>query len=446
MIPVFNQLLNTTLDPFWHFGSGKILFLIALVILVGIISGIYPAFVLSAADVINSVKGKIGSAKGSLLLRKILLVTQFSLTIIIFISTLNISKQVSYFFNKDLGYNKEQVMIISSLPRKYDSVGVIQMENIRSQLLTMPQVKDATLSYDLPDGNGGGNTNIYKNGSNDLTGIAIFATDPSYANVYDIKMKEGIFLSNDDKYIPGQIVINETAEKALGWKSAIGKVINIGAPNGTPVTIVGVMKDFNFLSLQIAMPPMMIANINEPFTRSYRYFSVKLNTADIFSTVNALENKWKSLFPDAGFEYTFMDEKFGSMYRGELQLKKAATIATALNLIIVFMGIFGIVAFTLTKRTKEIAVRKVLGADARNIIFMFIKDYALLILIANIIAWPVAYVISNKWLENFTYRVQQNIIPYLIVSAFIFIVVFILVAAQCFKAASDNPVKSLRTE
>jgi putative ABC transport system permease protein len=191
---------------------------------------------------------------------------------------------------------------------------------------------------------------------------------------------------------------------------------------------------------------MMIANLNEPFTRSYRYFSVKLNTTDIINTVNALENKWKNLFPDAGFEYTFMDEKFESIYRGELQLKKAAAIATALNLVIVFMGIFGIVAFTLTKRTKEIAVRKVLGADTRNIIFMFIKDYALLILIANIIAWPIAFFISSKWLQNFTYHVQQNIIPYLIVSAFIFIVVIILVTAQCFKAASDNPVKSLRTE
>ncbi|HEY4874470.1 MAG TPA: ABC transporter permease [Puia sp.] len=446
MIPVFNQLLDTTLDPFWHFGFSKILFLIALVILVGVISGICPAFVLSASNVINSVKGKIDSAKGSLLLRKILLVAQFTLTIIIFIITLNVSKQVSYFFYKDLGYNKEQVMIISSVPRKYDSVGVIQMENVRSQLLSMPQVKNAALSYDIPDGNGGGYTSIYKNGSNDFTSVTIFAADPSYANVYGIKMKEGIFLSNDNKYIPGQVVINEAAEKALGWNSAVGKIINIGAPNGQAITVAGVMKDFNFLSLQAAVPPMMIANLNEPFTRSYRYFSVKLNTTDIINTVNALENKWKNLFPDAGFEYTFMDEKFESIYRGELQLKKAAAIATALNLVIVFMGIFGIVAFTLTKRTKEIAVRKVLGADTRNIIFMFIKDYALLILIANIIAWPIAFFISSKWLQNFTYHVQQNIIPYLIVSAFIFIVVIILVTAQCFKAASDNPVKSLRTE
>ena len=191
-----------------------------------------------------------------------------------------------------------------------------------AKLITMPQVKNAALSYDIPDGNGGGYTSVYKNGSNDFTSVTIFATDANYANVYGIKMKEGIFLSNDNKYNPGQVVINEAAEKALGWSSAVGKINNIGAPNGQAITICGVMKDFNFLSLQAAIPPMIIANINEPFTRSYRYFSVKLNTADIFGTVNTLENKWKSLFPDAGFEYTFMDEKFESIY-------KEKTVSTA---------------------------------------------------------------------------------------------------------------------
>jgi putative ABC transport system permease protein len=241
-------------------------------------------------------------------------------------------------------------------------------------------------------------------------------------------------------------VINEAAEKTLGWSSAIGKTITLGAADGIQLTVVGVVRDFNYLSLQAPVQPLIIAGLNEPFTRSYRYFSIRLNTANIGSTVNALKDKWKTLFPDAGFEYAFMDEKFQKIYKSELQLQKAATVATALNLIIVFMGIFGIVAFTLTKRTKEIAVRKVLGANARNIILLFVKDYALLILISNIISWPLAYTISSKWLENFTYRIHQNILSYLIVCIVIFFVVFILVTAQCFKVASANPVKSLRTE
>jgi putative ABC transport system permease protein len=445
LIPVFNEILNTVLDSFWNFNFYKILFLASLVILTGFSSGIYPAFVLSSASVINSVKGKIDSARGSLLLRKILLVAQFTLVIIVFISTLNVSKQVAYFFNKDLGYNKDQVMIISSIPRKWDSAGVVNMENVRSQLISLPQVGCAALSYDLPDGSMGGSVNVYTKSSTNFLNMVMFAADQDFGNVYGLKMKEGVFFDKN-KYIEGSIVINEAAEKTLGWSSAIGKTIRLGAANGIQLTVAGVVRDFNYLSLQAPVQPLIIAGLNEPFTRSYRYFSIRLNTANIGSTVNALQDKWKTLFPDAGFEYAFMDEKFQKIYKSELQLQKAATVATALNLIIVFMGIFGIVAFTLTKRTKEIAVRKVLGANARDIILLFIKDYALLIFIANIISWPLAYTISSKWLENFTFRIHQNVLSYLIVCIVIFFVVFILVTAQCFKVASANPVKSLRTE
>ena len=150
--------------------------------------------------------------------------------------------------------------------------------------------------------------------------------------------------------------------------------------------------------------------------------------------------------PGTPFEYSFMDEKFQSMYRSELQLKKAANISTILNLIIVFLGIFGVVAFTLTKRTKEIAVRKVLGANIRNIILLFIRDYAILILLANVIAWPLTYIITNKWLQSYAYRVNHDIIPYLVVCFFIFITAFSMITIQCFKAGVANPVKSLRTE
>ncbi len=162
--------------------------------------------------------------------------------------------------------------------------------------------------------------------------------------------------------------------------------------------------------------------------------------------MNEIKTSWKSLSPNAPFDYTFMDEKFAALYKAELQLQKAANIATALNLIIVLMGIIGMVALTLVKRTKEIAVRKVLGADIRNIILLFIKDYALLILIANVIAWPIAYNLTGKWLQNYAYRIQQNAVPYLFVGAVVFIAAFTLIALQCFKAASSNPVKNLRNE
>ena len=446
LLPVFNQLLNTSLEPFWEFGFIKILFLFLLVLITGFISGIYPAFVLSSLGIINSVKGKINTAKDGLMLRKTLIVVQFTLAIIVFISSLNVSKQVAFFFNKDLGYNKDQVMIISSLPRNWDSAGVVKMENFKSQLLQLPEVKCASLSYDIPNGSGG-NVNVYTQNSSNFISMLFLAADNDYGKVYNIQTREGKFLNDlNNNLNPGQIVLNETAVKALGWNTAVGKTIHLGAINGLMLTVVGVVKDFYYESLQHPIDPLIIANLNEPFTRSYRYFSIKLSSSDISKAVNVLEDKWKTFFPDAGFEYVFMDDQFQSLYKSELQLKKAANVATVLNLIIVFLGIYGVVAISLGKRTKEIAVRKVIGADARNIIFLFIKDYALLILIANIIAWPIAYSLINKWLDNYAYRIQQNVINYLIVCVFIFITAFLLITVQCFKTANSNPVESLRSE
>jgi len=259
-----------------------------------------------------------------------------------------------------------------------------------------------------------------------------------------LKTIEGTFLKySSGDHTQNKIVINETAEKALGWTSAVGKTIRLGAVNGTPQTIVGVVKDYHFESLQKKVQPLILADLSGG---SYRYYSVKLNTSGINGTIAAIQEKCRQLFPDAGFEYTFMDDKFQALYASEQRLKKATDIATALNLLIVFTGIFGVVALTLTKRTKEIAVRKVLGADVKTIIAIFLKEYAVLIVISNLVAWPLAYMINAKWLENYAYRIDQNFIPYLFVCLFILLTASGLIAAQCFKAATMNPVKSLKVE
>lgn len=178
----------------------------------------------------------------------------------------------------------------------------------------------------------------------------------------------------------------------------------------------------------------------------YRYFSLKVSTADVAGTINDLEKKWKVLFPGSGFEYAFMDDRFELMYTSELQLQKASGLATALMLIIMLLGIFGIVAFTLSRPTKEIAIRKVLGAKAVNIVVLFIKDYASHILLANVFAWPLAFVITNYWLQGYTYRVQQNIYPFVLAGGTLLFTAFLLIAVQCMRAAVANPVKDLRSE
>jgi ABC-type antimicrobial peptide transport system permease subunit len=445
--PAFGDILNITFISFREFTLNQFLLLGLLVFVVGFISGIYPAFVLSASNVLHAVKGKIDSAKGGLMLRRVLLVTQFTIAIVVFISALNVSKQIYYVFNKDLGYNKEQLMVINALPKQWDSLGVKRMQNIKAGLEQLSFVKDASLSFEVPDRKPPNAIDLLPVGSSNNQPVFISGTiaDKDYATTFGLHLKSGTFFSQQGANIPGQVVLNESAAKALGLsaQSAIGKQVKWVSAN-VLLTISGVVKDYNYSTLQQKIEPVAFTNVEDAL--AYRFLTVKLNTSNMPMSISSIEEKWKSLAPNSPFEYTFMDDNFQSLYQSELQLKSATTIATILNFLIVFMGIFGVVAFTLAKRSKEIAVRKVLGAGVKNIILLFIKDYALLILIANIIAWPLAYMMVNHWLQSYAYRIEQSITPYLFAGALIFVTAFIFVTLQCFKTALANPVESLRSE
>jgi putative ABC transport system permease protein len=445
--PVLDEVLNTKFESVFQFKINAVLYLIALVFITGFIAGIYPAFVLSSSHMTNAVKGKIDTAKGGLTLRKSMLVVQFTLATIVFICALTISKQVSYIFSKDIGYSKDQVFVITAFPKQWDSAGINKMIGIKNALLQLPAVKSASLSFEITGRKPPNSIDMQPVNSDGRTVlIASCGTDENYAATFGLKVLSGSCFTQSGEYISSQIVLNESAAKALGFtaQSALNKQIKIPSSPGTTLTVAGVVKDYNYSSLQEHITPIAFFNVKDWL--AYRYLSLKLNTASIAETIALLKNKWKELSPNTPFEYTFMDEKFKSLYQSELQLKTAADIATVLNFFIIFLGIFGVVTFTLIKRTKEIALRKVLGAGIWNIIILFTKDYAWLILIANLIACPVTYVITNKWLQGYAYRVNQTILPYLTVCTLVFVTAFVMIAVQSIKAAIANPVKSLRTE
>lgn len=444
LIPVFSKVLNTTLKSVYQFSISEFMQLAGLVLLIGLLAGIYPAFVLSSTNLIQAVKGKIDTAKGGLGLKRALLLVQFSLAILVFICALNLSKQVSYIFNKDLGYSKEQVLVITAFPKQWDTAGVLKMEAIKQELLQVPQVKNITLTFDVPERTPFGRIILIPPGRADNTkqvNLPITTADEDYAKTFGMHMKAGTFLSPAN----GDVVLNETAVKELGLtnENAVGQQIKTAGGNFT-VTIGGVVGDYNFSSMQDKIGPVGFAH--PKITKNYRYLAVKLNTANIVKTLDDVKSHWRKMSPNAPFDYTFMDEKFASIYKSELQLKTAADVATVLNLIIVLLGILGVVAFTLNKRMKEIAVRKVLGANAGNIIMLFLKEYAWLIIVANVIAWPLAYVATEHLLQNFAYRIEQSIVPYLLVLAAVAALAFSLISVHCARTAVANPVKSLRSE
>ena len=443
--PLFNQLLAADIDPVSQFGIVDFGWLLLFVTGLGILAGLYPAIVLSASNIVHSVNGKINTSRGGLILRKTLLIVQFTLAIFIFISALNVSKQVSYIFNKDPGYDKEQLLIVTAFPKQWDSVGVLKMESIRDALVQLPVVKSASISFEVPDRLPPVSTDILPAGEAGQKPVVVptIGADQYYAATFGLKIQEGSFLLNKSGTASeSEIVLNDAAVKALNLKSPVGSTVTM--PGGFKFKVQGVVRDFNFSSFQKKIGPL--AFIPSRLTRSYRYITLKLNATDMSKAINDVKLKWQEFSPGSPFEYTFMDNKFQSLYESELKLKKAANLATVLNLFIVFMGVFGIVAFTLARRTKEIAVRKVLGAEVRNIILLFIKDYALLIVIANLVAWPLAYITTDSWLQNYSYRVQQDFIPYLTVAGIVSLATFVFITGQCLKTAMSNPVKNLRTE
>ena len=444
--PLFNDILNTTLSPLDSFHYMEWTAICVIVLVVGSLAGIYPAFILSGSQMVSSVKGKLEGVERGMWMRKSLLTAQFTIAIGVFIFSMVLSRQVNYFFDNDLGYDRDRLMVITAFPKQWDSIGVEKMESIRNGLLTESVVKDASVSFDIPERTPPNRIAVNPEGrkDNDPLSVETISVDEKYASTYGIRLKEGKFFSQQmGAFVPDEAVINESALKSFGWKSATGKKIRFN-DGGPDAVVTGVVKDFHLTSMQESIEPLVFFQVKSG--RAYRFITVKLGSGNLASAIARVKARWKELSPTAPFEFTFMDEKLQSMYRSELQLKKASGIATGLMILIILFGIFGVLALALTRRTKEIAVRKVLGAEIHHIVTLFIKQYAALLLIANLIAWPLTFYFCNRWLQQYAYRVNQPMSMYFIAGLFVAIIAFLLIALQCMKVALSNPVKSLKME
>jgi len=423
-------------------------FLFAL--LVGVIAGIYPALVLSALKSVDSLKGKLTSVKESVVFRKTLVAFQFATAAVVFIGAVIISQQINLFFNSNLGYNKDY-LIYAQLPRDWSPVGVNKMESIRDQLAQMPQVKAVSLSFEIPDGANGGNFLNYRQGSNPAQPLSAegLYTDDKYASTYNIPVKSGTFFK--PVYIAAdsdKIVINETEASALGWKTpedAINQKVFIPAYNDkAPFTVCGVIADFHFGSMHEKIMPEIFINVNR--ATAYRYFTIRLKPGNMQANINALQSKWAGLMPGAPFEYHFMDEALNKVYANELQLKKAANIATFLAIVIVLLGVLGLISLSIQKRTKEIGIRKVLGSSVAGITSLFLKDFLGVVIIAGVVACPLAYYLMQNWLNDYAYKIDMSVYPFVISIVLLTSVTAVLIVLQTIKAAFANPVDSLRSE
>jgi len=446
--PFFGQMIGKEIPGLLNFPPALLAAPFILALLVGFVAGIYPAFVLSSLKSVDSLKGKLKTVQENIWLRKSLVAFQFGTAAVVFIGAIIISQQVRYFFDKDLGYNKEYILY-SQLPRDWSQKGVQHMEAIREQLAAMPEVSNVALSFEIPNGMNSGSLQLYKAGGDSTQAITSqqLTTDNQYAATYSIPMKAGSFFT--PVYTPAdstKIVINESQSIALGWRNpqeAIGKQVRILGYQPM-LTISGVTADFNFDSMQNSIRPITFINVH--VNTIYRFFSVKLRPGNIGKSIGAVQKQWAALMPGAPFEYNFMDDALKQLYKKELQLQKAAYTATALAFIIVLLGVLGLVSLSIQKRTKEIGIRKVIGAPVSGIIGLFIKEFVPVIGLAGLVACLPAWWLMRTWLNGYAYRIPLSVLPFVIAIALLGIVTTLLITAQTIKAAWTNPVKSLRAE
>src|SRR5450432_3828913 len=442
VIPLFNDVASKSMSLSSLFAPYILPLLIALPLVVGLLAGSYPAFFLSAFRPIEVLKGKfrLGSSSGGP--RSVLVVFQFVTSIILIVGTLVIYKQLNYIQTKDLGYSKDQVLTIRNTYTLGD-----QAIAFKNSILQMTGAQSGSLSSFLPVSNSSRNDNTYfKEPTMDINGsidMQAWRIDYDYLKTLGIQIIKGRGFSKDYGSDSTAIIINETTAQFLGYADPIGKKVYGSEEPGksNAYTIIGVVKNFNFESLKQSIGPLSFF-----LGKRSGMASFKVNTANVSGLINKIETLWKQMSPGMPFTYSFLDESFNEMYQSEQRVGKIAIIFSTLAILIACMGLFGLATFIAEQRTKEIGIRKVLGASVQGIVSLLSKDFLKLVAIAFVIAAPLSVWIMNRWLNDFTYRIQLAWWIVGIAGVLALLIALFTVSFQAIRAAVANPAKSLHSE
>lgn len=440
-LPVFNNLAGQNLTL--QFAEHPLLLpgLLLFVLLIGILAGSYPAFFLSSFKPVAVLKGKFTSGKKTIGLRSGLVVFQFFISITLIVSTTVVYKQLSYIQHKKLGYNKNEVLV---LPETW-MLGKNQ-EVFRQQLLADSRVASVSSSGFLPAGPSNNNNFFVYPGENAAQMIKTlrYDVDENYIPTLGIQLLAGRNFYKDFASDSSGVILNETAAKVFGWgEKATGHIISTSLNKGGKITyhVIGIVKDFHFKSLHERISPLVMV-----LAHNSGAMIVKLKTKDIAGLTATLKKRWTELGSEEPLAYSFLDERFNNTYKSEQKIGLILGIFAGITILVACLGLFGLAAFTAEQRTKEIGIRKVLGASVAGVVTLLSKDFLKLALMAFIIAAPISWYIMNKWLQDFAYRVNITAWVFVITALIVVVITIITVSFQAIKAAIANPVKSLRTE
>ena len=442
LTPAFNQLAGKDLS-FRLIGNIQgIISLIALVIIIGISSGIYPAFVLASYNPAEVLKGTMSPGSMSKRFRGILVVFQYSVSIVIIIGSIVVYNQLNFMIKKDIGFSKDNLIVI----RRVDAFWQ-QMESFRTQLLEIPGVEKAGFSSSVPGTNFNNNA-FFNDGDPEKNTYLINQTNVSFdfPEALGVQLTEGRFFSREYGTDSTAVLINEAAVKLLGLQDPVGKFIlePSGPQQWQKLKIIGVMKDFNIESMHKAITPVC-------FTVSRggggdQFAAVRISGKDIHGTLSAIEDKWQKFTSNMPFQYDFFTDRWNNLYSSEMKTGKIFLIFSFLAIFIACMGLIGLVAYITNKRTKEIGIRKSYGASNQIVLSLLSKEVIYLIALSSVVAYPVAYFGSKYWLEGFASRISVNPIIFIIATLIALLIGWISTCYQTIKAANYNPAIALRIE
>lgn len=437
-LPLLNQLTGAQID--FNFNGQTALFLSVILLLTGIVSGIYPAFILSSMNPVRALKGALKPGKSSLIVRKVLISFQFSLSVFMIIAMVGVNKQLKFLKTKELGYIQANVL----------SMGLDQeiskhFPTIQAELMRNPDIISVTRSssnMQTVSTTTGGDAVTWEGQSADivLPKAHLMRVDPEFISTFQVDMREGRFFSDEfPADFTESAVINETAQRAMGLQSPIGKRLTVWNRN---FRIIGVTKDFHFYSLHEEIRPLIFIHRYA----GYQNIFIRIDSQDIPQTLSFIQDKIKEVVPGYVPNLKFLDENLQNAYMSEKRMVAGTRYFTLLAICISCVGLIGLASFSTKQRTKEIAVRKVLGASGGNIVFQLFKETLICVIVANILVCPVAYVVMEGWLRNYAYHTTLGIGIFVVSFVMTIALAFMSVGWNVFKASLANPVESLRYE
>ncbi len=442
----FNQLANRQLAL--SFDAFTILFCLLLILVIGLLAGIYPALVLSKFKPIQVLKGKLASG-GMGFFRKTMVVGQFVASIVMITGTIAVGKQLDYLRNKDLGYNKEHVVIIPT--NKSRKEGTVLGERFKLAMARDPEVINSTISLFSMTEPGWMNMG-YTDDKTVFRQFRFNVIDADFVPAMGLTMAAGQNFSGTNSSDSNYILVNEALVREYGWKDPLGQRL----PGKYTQRVLGVVKDFNFESLHTTVKPLVMAikpdsifrqssDVSMAFAAQPR-ISIRFRPGNLKQHMEQLQKTWKTVAGDQDFEFRFLDDALNAAYEQEQRLGNIVRYASFLSIFIACMGLFGLATLVVVRRTKEIGIRKVLGADIGRIVFLVAKDFVLLVLVASVIALPIAWWALHRWLEDFAYRTRIPVWIFGAAAVIALLIAICTVGVQAIRAARANPVKSLRME